>query len=130
MLVNTKKSKAEVDPITMSTINYNNRKFRAVQNTENGETSAETVFHYQQEGNILTAEYGGGEIIKGHLIGLVDKAGNINMRYHQVNSAGELMTGICNSKPEILDNGKIRLHEIWEWTSGDRSTGESVIEEI
>ena len=114
----------------MSTINYNNRKFRAVQNTENGETSAETVFHYRQEGNILTAEYAGGKIVKGHLIGLVDEAGDIDMRYHQVNSAGELMTGVCQSKPEILENGKIRLHETWEWTSGDMSRGESIIEEV
>ncbi|WP_339870137.1 n-acetylglutamate synthase [uncultured Algoriphagus sp.] len=114
----------------MNPINYNNRAFRAVQNTENGETSAETVFHYHQEGTILTAEYSGGKILKGHLIGLVDEAGNITMRYHQVNSAGELMTGICHSKPEILENGKIRLHETWEWTSGDRSKGKSVVEEI
>lgn len=114
----------------MSTINYNNRKFHAVQNTENGETSSETIFHYRQEGIILTADYSGGKIVKGHLIGLVDEEGNINMRYHQVNSLRELMTGICQSTPEILPNGKIRLHETWEWTSGDRSRGESVIEEI
>lgn len=111
-------------------INYNDRKFRAVQNTENGETSAETIFHYCQEDNMLTADYAGGKIVKGHLIGLVDKAGNIEMRYHQVNSLGELMTGICQSKPEILENGKIRLHEIWQWTSGDGSKGESVLEEV
>ncbi len=129
-LVNTMKSETKGDPIIMSTINYNNRKFSAVQNTENGETSAETVFHYHQEGNILSAEYAGGKIVKGHLIGLVDEDGNINMRYHQINSAGELMTGICQSKPEILDNRKIRLHEIWEWTSGDRSSGKSIVEEM
>ena len=117
-------------PISMSTVNYHNRKFRAIQNTENGETSAETVFLYCQEGKILTAEYSGGKILKGHLIGLVDESGNITMRYHQVNTAGELMTGICQSKPEILENGKIKLHETWEWTSGDRSKGESIIEEL
>ncbi|MEB2779047.1 n-acetylglutamate synthase [Algoriphagus persicinus] len=114
----------------MNKINYNHRVFRAVQNTDNGETSAETVFQYHQEGNILTAEYAGGQIIKGHLIGLVDEAGNINMRYHQVNNKGELMTGICYSKPEILENGKILLNETWEWTSGDRSKGKSIIEEL
>jgi hypothetical protein len=51
------------------------------------------------------------------------------MRYHQVNDKDELMTGICTSKPEILENGKIRLHENWEWTSGDQSKGSSIIEE-
>lgn len=110
-------------------INYNNKLFKPVNNTENGETSNETVFRYKQVGNILTAEYEGGKIIFGHLIGLVDENGNIEMRYHQVNKQGELMTGICNSKPEQLANGKIRLHETWQWTSGDQSKGQSIIEE-
>lgn len=114
----------------MMNINYNNKKFRPIQNSENGETSEETIFHYKQVGEILTSEYSGGQIRKGHLIGLVDENGNIEMRYHQVNTKGELMTGICVSKPEILENGKIRLHETWEWTSGDRSKGQSVLEEI
>ena len=111
-------------------MNYNNKKFRPIHNTENGETSSETIFEYKQEGNILSSEYVGGQIIKGHLIGLVDSDGKIQMRYHQVNKKGKLMTGICFSKPEILENGKIRLHETWEWTSGDCSKGNSIIEEI
>ena len=114
----------------MMEINYHNRTFRPVQNSENGETTDETIFEYRQEGQILTSEYSGGRIIKGHLIGLVDEKGNIEMRYHQVNDKGELMTGVCFSKPEVLSNGKIRLHESWEWTSGDRSKGKSILEEI
>ncbi len=111
-------------------VNYNNKKFKPIQNSENGETSDETIFDYKQVGNILTSQYSGGKIIKGHLIGLVDANGNIEMQYHQVNNKGELMTGICFSKPEILENGKIRLHETWEWTSGDCSKGKSIIEEM
>jgi hypothetical protein len=95
------------------TMNYNDKKFRPISNTENGETSNETLFHYKQIGNILTSEYSGGKIKYGHLMGLVDKSGKIEMRYHQVNDKDELMTGICISKPEILKNGKIRLHENW-----------------
>lgn len=111
-------------------MNYHNKKFRPISNTPNGETSEETIFHYKQEGNILTCTYSGGQIKSGQLIGLVDKAGNIDMRYHQVNGKGELMTGICQSKPEILPDGRIRLHETWQWTSGDQSKGDSVLEEI
>ena len=110
-------------------INYHDKIFRPISNTENGETSNETVFHYKQEGTVLTSDYAGGKIIKGHLIGLVDKDGVIDMRYHQVNDSGELMTGICRSIPEILPSGKIRLHETWQWTSGDQSAGQSLIEE-
>lgn len=111
-------------------INYNNKKFRPIENSENGETTEETIFEYKQVGNILTSVYYGGDIINGHLIGLVDEDGNIEMRYHQINSKGAFMTGICFSKPEILADGKIRLHESWQWTSGDKSKGTSIIEEV
>lgn len=111
-------------------MNYNNKKFRPVENSENGETTVETIFEYKQNGNILSSEYSGGQIISGHLIGLVDANGTIEMRYHQVNTKGELMTGICSSKPELLANGKIRLYEEWQWTSGNKSKGKSILEEI
>jgi len=111
-------------------MNYHNKKFRPIQHSENGEVTKETVFEYQQEGEILTSFYSGGPIKKGHLMGIVDENGTIEMRYHQVNSKGELMTGRCFSKPEVMANGKIRLHETWEWTSGDKSKGRSILEEI
>lgn len=111
-------------------MNYNNKKFRPVQNSDNGETTEETIFEYRQTGNILTSEYKGGQIIKGHLIGLVDEKGQIEMRYHQINEKGEFMTGICYSKPELTPDGKLRLYESWQWTSGDKSSGKSILEEI
>jgi hypothetical protein len=111
-------------------INYHNKVFRPTQNTENGETTNETVFHYQQDGNILTSEYSGGNVLKGHLVALVSESGELDMRYHQINIKGELMTGVCHSVPEILPDGRIRLYEKWRWTSGDFSEGESIIEEV
>lgn len=83
-------------------MNYNNKKFRPITSTENSETNSETIFLYKQNGNILTSEYAGGTIKYGHLIGLVDESSNIDMRYHLINLNDELMTGICNSKPETL----------------------------
>ncbi len=111
-------------------MNYNNKKFKPIANSANGETSEETIFEYKQTGAILTATYKGGQIRIGHLIGLVDEKGEIEMRYHQINSKGELMTGMCHSKPEKMENGKIRLHEVWQWTTGDKSSGTSILEEI
>ena len=111
-------------------MNYNNKKFRPLVNSANGEVDDQMIFHYKQEGNILSCTYSGESILLGQLIGVVDEKGEIEMRYHQVNAAGELKTGICNSKPEVLENGKIRLHEKWKWTSADESKGESILEEI
>lgn len=112
------------------TFNYNDKKFRPIITSDNGEISIDTIFHYQQENDILTCQYKGGKVIAGQLIGIVDADGVIQMCYHQVNNEGQLMTGKCVSTPEVLGNGKIRLHENWQWTSGDFSIGESVIEEI
>lgn len=110
-------------------INYNGKRFRPVQNTENSETSEDTVFEYRQTGSILTSAYAGGSIQQGHLLGKVDDAGNITLRYHQINQQGELMAGFCQSRPEIQPNGKIRLHETWQWTTGDCSKGTSILQE-
>ena len=110
-------------------INYNNKVFNPISNSENGEVDLTMQFVYKQTGNIVTSSYAGGRIVSGHLIALVDENGGLDMRYHQINSNGEMMTGICKSIPEILPNGKIRLYEKWKWTSGDLSEGESVLEE-
>lgn len=42
----------------------------------------------------------------------------------------QLHSGYCKSVPEILADGRIRLHEEWQWTSGDNTNGKSIIEEI
>ena len=111
-------------------INYDNKTFRAVNSSVNGDVSDETIFEYQQEGNLVSATYSGGSIVFGHLIAIVNEDGSLDMRYHHMNFIGQLMTGVCHSIPEILPDGKIRLYERWKWTSGDKSEGTSVIEEI
>ncbi len=110
--------------------NYHNKIFRSVSNSKNGQINSETIFEYSQIDNIVTAVYSGGNIIKGSLIALVNEDGKLDMRYHHVNSQHQLMTGICVSTPKILPNGKIQLYENWQWTCGDNSNGESIIEEV
>lgn len=115
----------------MSKINYHNKYFRSASNTDNGEVSAETTFHYRQKGkNIIWATYEGGEILFGTLSGSISTDGKLEFCYQHQNTAGEFMTGKCQSTPELLEDGRILLHEKWQWTSGDQSEGESVIEEF
>ena len=109
---------------------YNNKTFRPASNTSNGEVDNTTRFHYHQDGPIVWAEYSGGSIKKGSLIATVSTDGSLDMRYHHVNTDGQLMTGKCKSVPETLEDGRLRLKETWQWTSGDNSSGESVLEEV
>ena len=111
-------------------IDYNNKRFIPISSTGNSEVTSDTIFIYRQKGNVLTSTYKGETIIEGHLIGLVSTNGVINMRYHQINKNGELMTGTCISKPKVGSDGKITLYESWQWTSGDKSEGTSILKEI
>lgn len=113
-----------------STINYDGRKFIPKMNSKNGEVSDQTVFLYHQNGNILWAEYSGGDILKGSLIGSVSDNGEIDFVYHHMNQEMQVKTGKCHSMPTVQENGKIELLEQWEWTSGDFSKGESLLVEV
>jgi len=114
----------------MTKINYDNKTFASVQNSETGEVGAETVFHYHQKDDLVWAEYAGGEIVFGNLIAKVTDDDCLEMRYQHLNKQGELMTGKCFSTPETIADGRIRLFEQWQWTSGDLSSGASIVEEI
>ncbi|MFP5284731.1 MAG: n-acetylglutamate synthase [Thermoanaerobaculia bacterium] len=114
----------------MGRIDYEGRRFRSVRNSSTGEVGAETVFEYHQRGDVVWATYEGGDIRFGTLIARVEGDGTLDMGYQHVNAGGELRTGVCRSTPEILPDGRVRLHERWQWTSGDRSRGESVVEEV
>lgn len=113
-----------------SKINYDNRVFKSVENSASGEVSSETLFYYHQKDDLVWAEYAGGAIRFGNLIAKVLDDDSLEMCYQHLNEKGKLMTGKCFSTPEILPDGRIRLYEKWQWTSGDFSSGESVIEEV
>lgn len=119
-------------------VSYDGKTFRSAANSANGEVGAETVFHYHQAGAVVWGEYAGGSVVRGSLVATVaaddDESGGgggvLDMRYQHVNAAGALMTGRCRSVPTTLPDGRLRLHETWQWTCGDGSRGESVVEEV
>ena len=111
-------------------VHYGGRLFRPMSTEGTSDTDSETIFKYEQRRGLLTGTYSGGQISYGHLIGLVDELGHIDMRYHHLTVDGELKTGICRSVPEFLDSGKIRLHESWQWMSGNCEKGTSILEEL
>ena len=103
------------------------RYFTAVENTGSGEVSEQTIFCYHQKDNVIWAEYSGGSIIKGSLIGLMDEKHHLHFNYQHINKDGELRTGSCDSEPKT-ENGRLRFYENWQWSDGEAGT--SVIEEI
>ncbi|MBS1910348.1 MAG: n-acetylglutamate synthase [Bacteroidetes bacterium] len=111
-------------------IDYDGKVFVLVSSTSNGDAEEETTFQYHQHEDLVCGTYSGGTVRFGSFVAVADEAGVLDLRYQHLNVAGELMTGICRSVPEVLADGRIRLYESWRWTCGDGSAGESVVEEI
>lgn len=109
---------------------YDGKRFCPRANTENGEVNGETIFCYHQRGNELWAEYAGGEIRKGYLIGFVEENGELDFYYQHINTQNQIRVGKCHSIPKTLENGKIELFEEWQWLNGDQSKGSSIVTEI
>jgi uncharacterized protein YuzE len=111
-------------------INLDNKHFKSIDNSDNGEVSSDTLFHYKQKGEIITATYFGGSILQGQIIGKIFSDNHLEFSYQHINIDKEIMTGICKSYPEINENGKVVLNEFWQWTCKDKSKGQSTIIEI
>lgn len=111
-------------------LDLDGKRFRAVSNSSEGDVDSETVFEYHQDGRVVWATYAGGGVRFGTLIATVLDDGRLDMRYQQVAADGAIKSGRCLSAPEALPDGRVRLHEAWEWTEGGAGSGTSVVEEI
>ena len=111
-------------------IDYDERHFASVSNSASGDVGSGTLFHYRQRADIVWGTYEGGGIALGTLIARVLGDGSLDMRYQHVTPEGAIKTGRCLSRPEILVDGRIRLHERWQWTEGSTEAGESIVEEV
>jgi hypothetical protein len=111
-------------------LNYDGRVFRTVANSSGGDVGQETTFHYHQDGDVVWATYAGGAITFGTLLARADPGGNLDMRYAHLLPDGAFKTGRCSSRPELLPDGRLRVHEQWRWTDGAEGEGASVLEEV
>lgn len=111
-------------------VSFQHRLFLSAVNTPNGDCDGETRFHYRQQGQRVWATYAGGRVQFGSLVAIGDTAGRLDMRYHHVDAAGRFRAGKCTATPQVLPDGRLRLHEQWQWTNGDLSEGKSIVEEV
>ena len=103
-------------------------RFRVAAMGEQGEASAETVFEYHQDGDLIWATYEGGAVRLGFLVGTRD-ADKLDFRYSQLNESGETASGHCSTTISVLPDGRLRLNESWVWESKPGS-GVSAVEEL
>ncbi|MGF1425975.1 hypothetical protein [Kitasatospora sp. LaBMicrA B282] len=107
-------------------IDYHGRRFRSAEIPPG--QGAEAV--YRQQGDLLWAEFSGGEIRHGSLSGLCGPDGVLEFGYTMVRTDGAVISGRSVSRPELLADGRIRLHERWERYGAHAERGTSALEEV
>lgn len=110
-------------------INLHGKTFVLVENTENGKVNQETRFDYQQEGDLVTADYYGGTIKYGKIIAK-RTAQQLDMRYQCLTTDGELKAGKAIAQIELDKHGKIRLKLNWQWLDKADESGISEYVEL
>jgi hypothetical protein len=112
-----------------SDFDFDNKTFRIVRNDGPGtEVTTETVFHYRQVGNIVHADYFGGGVQVGKLVGILE-GDTIRHSYIQVNLAGEFNAGHSIVEVRRSAEGRLQMIDRWEWES-KTGQGLAVFEEI
>jgi hypothetical protein len=107
-------------------IDYDGRKFSPVTETP----GHNPVASYHQREDLLWGEFSGGDVRRGSLVGTSDPEGVLQFAYCMVFDSGKIVTGLCRSIPEVLDDGRIRLTEHWERYGSEASSGISALEEL
>ncbi|KAA1248089.1 hypothetical protein [Aquimarina sp. RZ0] len=108
----------------MIEIDLNNKKFFLIKNSENGKVDSDTVFEYQQDGNLVTADYYGGTIKYGKIIAHL-KDDILIMMYQCITNENELKAGKAIAKITFTKNNKIKLSLNWEWLHEKNKKGTS-----
>ncbi|WP_030972939.1 hypothetical protein [Streptomyces sp. NRRL S-1824] len=93
-----------------------------------GQVGTRTRFTYHEEKGAIWADYAGGEVLRGHLVG-TRTGDRLDFRYVQLKQDGTTSSGHCVSTVVGLADGRVRLTERWEWESQEGS-GTSVVEEL
>ncbi|WP_380676585.1 hypothetical protein [Salinigranum sp. GCM10025319] len=104
------------------------RVFTSTSNTTDGDVGGETYFWFDQSDDVVHARYEGGAVRLGHLVGR-HLGETLDFRYTHLTEGGETATGHSIDRIEWLEDGRLRLHEEWEWDSKPGS-GTSVLEEL
>lgn len=106
---------------------YHGRRFRPV---ADGTGEHTRTAHYFQDGDLLWGEFTGGHARRGTLAGRCRPDGSLDFAYCMVLDDGRIISGQCRSTPQLLPDGRVLLHEVWQRFGDHAASGTSRIEEV
>lgn len=105
-------------------------RMNVIKTAENGVVNHETIFSFSQKDGVVSAEYQGGKIRKGFLVGKLPTQNQLEFSYCQMQIDGKLDNGVSTCQLSKNENGKITLTEHFEWKSRPGEFGTNVFQEL
>ncbi|MCB1187085.1 hypothetical protein KDL29_07965 [bacterium] len=91
-----------------------------------GVVNQDTVFTFSMEDGIVTADYRGGSVLRGYLIGRCSGS-SMEFSYCQMNDTGNVAGGRSHAELALMPDGRLRMVE--HFTFDDGRKGVNIIEQ-
>jgi hypothetical protein len=109
-------------------IDLDGLRMNAVETDANGVIDRDTVFQFHQDGDKVHAEYAGGSIERGYLVGRLTRT-VLEFRYCQLEASGTLGGGASTCEVERDESSRVRIVENFAWESRPGG-GRNVLREL
>lgn len=115
----------------MPHVNLHGRRFVVVENSRAGDAVVgETIFEFEQEGDLVSVQYSGGRVRKGGWIGVIRSDGAFEFLIQHVDTAGCLKGGQGLIRITTFPDGRLSLQEDWRFTIGGDGAGRATFAEV
>lgn len=98
----------------MNKIDFNNKIFTLLENSEMGVADNSTDFKYSQNQDLVFANYQGASIRTGKIIARLEGC-QLHMLYQCITMDNELKSGKATADITFSENDKMNLDVPWEW---------------
>ena len=105
-------------------------KMNVVKTADNGVVNQDTIFFFSQKENVVSAEYQGGKILQGYLIGKLSTQNQLEFSYCQMQLDGKLDNGLSLCQLSKNEEEKLLLIEHFEWKSRPGEFGTNIFQEL
>jgi hypothetical protein len=105
-------------------IDYDGRRFRKAGDRDG------TIARYRQAGDLVWADFGGGQVRHGAVTGTCGSDGTLRLAYAMVLVGGEVICGHTVNTPQPGADGRLVLREDWERYGPNAASGTSYLEEV
>lgn len=105
-------------------IDYDGRRFRTAGGGDG------TIARYRQDGDLVWADFAGGQVRCGAVTGTCDADGTLRLAYVMVLSGGELICGQTVTTPQQDADGRLTLREQWQRYGPNAAAGITYLEEV